>query len=162
MIELAIPLLKDYGLPLALCVVLMWAIWYLNGQIMRMVAERTAVQDSQIKDLSSRLAKLEAVRAEELKAHGEVMAGLSAQYASVIKEHSALVKDMLAVLRRLIDSLTARPCLHGAPAEPQPHPHPAPVIQHPGRVRPPTSAELPPDPTQAPTEALTSKNRGHG
>ncbi len=156
MIDLALPLLKDYGLPLALCAVLMWSIRHLNAQLMALVAERAAAQEATIAALSSRLAKLEASRAEELKAHGDAIARFAAQYAAVIKEDAAMIRDLLAVMRRLLDTLTSRPCLH---VEQTPAPAPA---HAPARMRPPTSADIPPDPARAPTEALTSKNRGHG
>jgi hypothetical protein len=85
--------------------------------------------------------RLELDRIRRADEYGHTLKDMALRYGQTIRDHDQLMRDALAVLRRLTDSITARPCLMDQPGY---RPHPT----------PPSSGELPKDPAKAPTDRI--------
>jgi hypothetical protein len=146
--EALLPALKEFGFPIALCIALLWAISALNRQLVKAYTDRIRVLEGLVNSLSEKVADMEADRIRRADEYGHTLKDLAVRWSSTIRDHNDLTRSTLDVLRRLTDSITGRPCL--ASDEPSPHPHPG----RPAVRRPPSSADLPCDPTQAPTDRI--------
>lgn len=155
-----IPLLKEFGFPIVLCGVLMWAIFHMakrlaaeskahiasiKDQHEQFVASLTDQNKRLITALNTRIDTLEKVleeRDDTIKAlhsdrlkrsdsYATDIKDVMSRYAKVLAEHDAWSKQAFGLLSRLIDAWQDRPCMY------RPH----------APSKPPSSADLPSPPS---------------
>lgn len=141
------------GVTLVVAIGLAWVVKWLfkahldalNGRIA--VLERVcAERDKQIEAANAKL--LETTHDYGVKAEK-----LSDIVATELRESRKERQQHRIVMARLIDAVTVRPCM--GDREFDPHSHRGPAV-HPITPRPPSSAELQPAPSDAPTDRLMS------
>jgi hypothetical protein len=141
--EALLPILKDFGFPIALCVVLLFAIRQQNAALVKAYTDRISVLERLVKINSDKIDELELDRIRRADEYGHTLKDMAVRYGNILRDHDQLTREMLAFLRRLADSvgvMASRPCMHDTPAPHRPS------------VKVPSSAEIPADPTKAPTD----------
>jgi len=138
-----LPILKDFGFPIALCCALLWAISRQNSQLVKAYTDRIGTLEKIVKSLTEKVDELERDRIRRADEYGHTLKDLALRWSTTIREHNDLTRSTLAILRKLTDSITVRPCMMDRY---EPHHHPTP--------RPPSSDELPRDPSQKPTDRI--------
>lgn len=140
--EVFIPLLKDFGFPVGLSIVLLYAIWKQNTIVQKVNAalnkaqnDRIEVLEKLVHDNTEKLEELEADRLRRSDEYGHTLKDMALRYGQTIREHDLLMREVMAVLRRLVDSIAIRPCM-------------ADDLYTPHRSPPPTSRDLPKDPAK--------------
>jgi hypothetical protein len=146
--ESLIPVVKEFGFPVALCVVLLLAIRQQNAQLVKAFTDRIKVLEKVVEEQGERIIKLEADRLRRAEEYAQTLKDIAARYAKVVTDHDAWSKQAFALLSRLIDVWQTRPCMidryEPHPAQPQ--------------TRVPSSAEIPTPPRHdSPTEQLPAR-----
>lgn len=141
--ESIIPLLKEFGFPIALCGLLLIAISRQNAQLVKAYTDRISTLEKIVRGLTEKVDELERDRIRRADEYGTTLKDLALRWSTTIREHNDLTRSTLAILRKLTDSITIRPCMMDRY---EPHAHPTP--------RPPSSDEIPKDPAQAETDRL--------
>jgi len=141
-----LPYIKDLGFPIALCVLLMWAIRVQYQQISTAYTDRISALESVVSKMSARMEEMEADRMKRSDDYSASLRATSSQWSAQVRENHALLTQLLTVMRNLVDSMGTRPCMSEYP------PH---SVHHHGR-RVPSSADLPADPSKAPTDSVRS------
>jgi hypothetical protein len=136
-----LPILKEFGFPVALCAVLLWAIRSQNAQLVKAYTDRISTLERIVKGLTDKVEALEVDRIRRADEYGHTIKDLAIRLASVTKETNEVIRSTLQVMRKLCDSIAIRPCMMD-----EYHPHKTPP------PRPPTSGELPDDPAKAETD----------
>jgi hypothetical protein len=152
--ESLLPLLKEFGFPVALCVVLLLAIRQQNGQLVKAFTDRIKTLERVVQEQGETIElhrheinKLQAEMLRRADEYGHTIKDVASRYAAVIRDHNAWNQKMMDVLARLVDSIQIRPCMMDGYA---PHPH------HPSKV--PSSSEIPAPPIhEAPTDRLPAR-----
>ncbi len=134
--DLLLSVLKEFGFPIALCVVLFYVIKHQNRLLVTSYTDRIRALESLTKDLAAKISALEKDRIDRSDAFTKVLTDLVQKYQYTIAAHNVVTKDTLGVLRRLADDLGDRPCLGPAIKQPDGHRY----------ERTPSSAEIPADP----------------
>ena len=135
-----LPLLKEFGFPVALCVVLLLAIRQQNGQLVKAFTDRIKTLESVVRDQGVKIADLESDRIRRADEYAQTLKDVAARYATVVREHNAWNQRMMDVLSRLVDSIQIRPCMMER------------YEQHESRVhqKVPSSSEIPAPPRHDP------------
>lgn len=133
-----LPLLKEFGFPVALCAALLWAIRQQNLQLVKAYTDRIGVLERMVKSLTEKVDELERNRIQRADDYGQALRSVIVTGNATARETNEVLRGSLTVLRKLCDSLNARPCLDapGRPATP----------------RPPTAEDVPADPAKAVTD----------
>lgn len=139
--EALLPVLREFGFPIVLCIVLLWFIY-------RMVTDRFRLLEKIIAKQGAQLEDLEADRLRRADAHAHELEAVANQFASESKEMRRVIGELLNFIRRLTDALHERPCL-----DPDYRPH------HVRTPPPPSSDDVPSGPHDNPA---TSKDYKHG
>jgi small-conductance mechanosensitive channel len=133
-----LPVLKEFGFPVALCAALLWAIRQQNMQLVKAYTDRISVLERMVKSLTEKVDDLERDRIQRADDYGQVLRSVIGSGNATARETNEVTRGSLAVLRKLCDALNARPCLD-VPAQPR-------------TPRPPSADEVPPDPAKAITD----------
>ena len=141
-----IHLLKEFGFPIALCGLLLLAISRQNAQLVKAYTDRIGMLEEIVKGLNDKVDELERDRIRRTDEYGHTLKDHALRCSTTIREHNALTRSTLAILRKLTDSLTLRPCMQDHQDRYDPRAHRTP--------RPPSSDELPKDPTRAEIDRL--------
>jgi hypothetical protein len=136
-VDAFLPLLKEFGFPIALCVALMWALRHQNAQLVKAYTDRIGTLERIVKTLTEKVDELERDRIRRADEYGHTLKAIAVSWSASTRETNDLTRSSLAVLRKLCDAVGA---CQGY------HPHPSP--------RPPTSGEVPADPSKVPTDRL--------
>lgn len=139
-----LPILKDFGFPIALCVVLLLAIRQQNAQLVKAYTDRILTLERIVKVNTDQIHELQAERIRRADEYGHTLKDMALRYANTIRDHDALMRTALDVLRRLTDAIAVRPCMIDSHYQPHPQARPA--------VKVPSSDEIPADPAKAPTD----------
>lgn len=142
--EALLPILKDFGFPIALCIVLLLAIRHQNAALVKAYTDRILVLEKIVKANTDEIHELQAERIKRADEYGHTLKDMAIRYSNTIRDHDQLMKSALNVLRQLTDAVAARPCM----ADPPYHPHP---LAH-KVIRTPSSSEIPADPSKSPTD----------
>jgi hypothetical protein len=143
--EALIPILKEFGFPIALCGLLLIAISRQNAQLVKAYTDRIGTLEKIVRGLTEKVDELERDRIRRADEYGHTLKDLALRWSTTIREHNDLTRSTLAILRKLTDSITIRPCMMDRY---EPHVYPTP--------RPPSSDEIPKDPARAETDRLQS------
>lgn len=143
--EALIPILKDFGFPIALCIALILAIRQQNAQLVKSFTDRIATLEKIVKSNAERIEELEFDRIRRADEYGHTLKDMALRYGNIVRDHDALTRDMLGVLRRLTDSVGMMANRLGLDDTPVPHRR---------AVKVPSSAELPADPAKATTDRV--------
>lgn len=151
-----LPLIKEVGFPVALCVVLIYAIKQQNSQLVKAFTDRIRTlegvvegQGESIENLRKESNNLQREMLRRADEYGHTLKDIAGRYAKVVTDHDAWSKQAFALLSRLIDVWQTRPCM-GDRYDPHPA-HPAQVPVAP--MKTPSSAELPPPPKNVETDS---------
>jgi len=141
--ETILPILKEFGFPIALCAVLLWAIRAQNAQLVKAYTDRIGTLERIVKGLNDKVDELEKDRIRRSEEHGHTLKGIAIAWSKSQADVSAVIKDTLVVIRKLCDSMGS---LHRAIEHYQPHPV---------TPRPPHAAEVPADPAKRETHPIS-------
>ena len=151
--EALLPILKDFGFPICLCIALLWAIRTQNGQLVKAYTDRIRALEGLVNDLREQVQALQVEiqrqntdRLRESREYGHTLKDVATRYATTIRDHDQLMRETLPVMRRLTDAV-ADLLRHDY------HPHHAPT-------KIPSSAEIPADPANRPTETVPARTHG--
>lgn len=139
--EAFLPVLKEFGFPIGLCLLLLWAIRSQNAQLVKSYTDRISTLEHIVRDLTNKVEELEQDRIRRADEYGHTLKDIALRWSAATRETNAVIKDTLMVMRRLCDSIKVRPCMMDAY---KPHDTP----------RPPSGAEIPKDPAQVDTETI--------
>ena len=140
--ETLLPILKEFGFPIALCVVLLLAIRKQNGDLVKAYTDRITVLERIVKSQGDKIDDLERDRLRRAEEHGHTLKGIALAWSKSAADTSEVIRNTLAVIRKLCDSITG---LHRALDQYVPHPVPP----------PPGSHEVPADPAKRDTHPLS-------
>lgn len=153
-----LPIVKDVGFPVALCIVLIYAIKVQNSQLVRAFTDRIktleGVVESQGAEIQAHRKEIASLQREMLRRADEyatTLKDVANRYSKVVSEHDRWVREAFTVLSRLVDTMQMRPCMLDRY---DPHPH------QPLTTRTPSSSEIPPPP-QTPTDPTKDETRPH-
>lgn len=150
-----LPLIQQVGFPIALCVVLIYAIKAQNAQLVKAFTDRIKTLETVVEEQGERIIKLEADRLRRADDYAQTLKDIAGRYAKVVTDHDAWSKQAFALLSRLIDVWQERPCMADRY---DPHDH------RPQTIRTPSSSEIPAPPRNPvdPSKADTEVHREHG
>jgi len=131
-----LPILRDFGFPIALCVALLWAIMQQNRQLVKAYTDRITVLERLVREVGAKVEALELDRMRRADEYAHSIKDLAVRFGDQAREFTRTIKEVLPVLHRLVDALGGRPCMHDPGYEYKPHHTP----------RPPTVADLPREP----------------
>lgn len=146
MLEQLLTVVQKFGFPVALCVVLLLAIRHQNAQLVKAYTDRISLLEDLIRSQGEKIEKLQKESVERSIEYANSLKDIAGRYASSTREVFGCIREILPVLRRLVDSINTRPCMHDY------HPTVAPS-------RPPSSDDLPPPPRNHET---TDRIQSHG
>jgi len=132
--ETLIPLLKEFGFPIALCALLLWAIRSQNMQLVKAYTDRISTLERIVKTLNDKVDQLELDRIRRADEYGHTLKGIALSWASAGRETNEVLKGSLKVLRELCD------CMHDF----RPHNH-----------RTPSPSDVPADPAKKETHPIS-------
>jgi len=138
--EVILPFLREFGFPVALCITLLLAIRQQNMSLVKAYTDRISVLEKLVKVNTDKIEELESDRLRRSDEYGHTLKDMAIRYGQTIRDHDNLMREVMAVLRRLVDSIAIRPCMADDLYTPHPKPHPT-----------PTSRDLPKDPTKETT-----------
>lgn len=141
-------LVKDVGFPVALCVVLIYAIKQQNAQLVRAFTDRIKTLEAVVEEQGEEIAELQRDRLRRADEYAHTLKDIAGRYAKVVTDHDAWSKQAFALLSRLIDAWQVRPCMVD-----RYEPHAAPR-------KPPSSSDLPAPPSA--DKAETRPLHAHG
>jgi len=133
-VDLAI--LKEFGFPIALCVVLLLAIRNQNSQLVKAYTDRISTLERLVRELTSKVEVLEKDRIRRADEYASGLQEIAGRFGDQAREFSRTIKEVIPVLHRLVDALGGRPCMHDQGYEYKPHHTP----------RPPSKADIPKEP----------------
>lgn len=136
---------KDFGFPVALCVVLLLAIRHMMRTLVKAYTDRIGALERAVVDLQQRHAAAQADIVARSDRHAHDLKQVAERYAKVVQDHDAWTKQAFGILSRLIDAWQSRPCMFDPHSPPPPEP---PLT----RRSTPSSTELPPPPEPPQTE----------
>lgn len=112
------PLLKEFGFPLVLCGVLMWAIKHMAKQIMaeskahiNALKDRVDTLESIVTAQGQEIHNLQEDRLRRADEYARTLKDIAGRYSKVVTDHDAWSKQAFALLSRLIDIWQVRPCM---------------------------------------------------
>ncbi len=138
-----ITILKEFGFPIALCALLLWAIMRQNAQLVKAYTDRIGTLERIVNRLTDKVNELEQDRIRRSDEYGHTLKNIAVNWSAATKETNEVTRTALAVMRRLCDSINLRPCMRDM----EPHPIPQ---------RTPSSAEIPADPPKPTTDRYQS------
>lgn len=147
-----LPILRDFGFPIALCVVLIIAIREMMLRLMKAHAETVRVQAERIDTLEEIVTtlhtKVDTLQTQQLsraEEYGNSLKDVASRYATAIRDTNAWGREMTTALRRLADAVAELVKMTRKEYAPTP--------------RPPSSDEIPTPPAK---DASTDRIFRHG
>ena len=131
-----IPLLKEFGFPIALCAVLLWAIRAQNAQLVKAYTDRISTLERIVKSLTDKVDELERDRIRRSDEYGHTLKGIALCWSTHSKETNEVLRGSLKVLRELCE------CMRDF----RPHDH-----------RPPSPSDVPADPAKRETHPISRR-----
>lgn len=125
--EALLPVLKDFGFPVALCALLLWAIRSQNTQLVKAYTDRIGTLERIVRDLTGKVDELERDRIRRADEYGHTLKGIALSWANATKETNEVVRGSLAVQRKVCDFIGAMshhmpgavaPSVHEVPRDP--------------------------------------------
>jgi len=98
-----LPFLREFGFPVALCLVLLWAIRSQNTQLVKAYTDRIGTLELLVHDLSMKVDDLERDRIRRADEYGTTIRSMALSWASATKETNEVVKSSLSVQRKICD-----------------------------------------------------------
>lgn len=130
--DILLSVMKDFGFPVALLCAFAW-------YIRQMHADRINTLEKLVNELGARIELVEADRLRRAEAYAHDLKALALRQNQEARETRTVLSGLLDVTRKLLDSLPFQ--FGGEPPPPRPR-------------RTPSSAEVPADPAQAPTDRI--------
>lgn len=106
-----LPLLKDFGFPVALCGVLLLAVRHMFTTYDRAQKARIGAIEAALAEEQARSRQTTTDAAKRADEYSAVLQGLLSRHEASLAAHNNLTRQTLDILRRLVDALAARPCL---------------------------------------------------
>lgn len=115
--EQIISLLKEFGFPIGLSIVLLYAIWKQNAIVQKSNAALVALQTERINTLEAiitaltkKVDSLEKDRIQRADEYSLSLKDIAGRYASAVREQNQISRQSMTVLAQLIDAIKIRPC----------------------------------------------------
>ena len=134
-----IPILKDFGFPVALCGVLLLAMKHMQAQLTKAYIDRINTLEGIVKTLSKEVDELQSDRLRRSEEYAHSIKDIAGRFGTMVRESHEMWKQVLAALRTIaaeMQHMSGRPCQ----AQPDYDPHPA------ARTRTPSHIDIPNDP----------------
>jgi hypothetical protein len=138
--ETLLPIVKEFGFPVALCIVLLFAIRQQNAQLVKAFTDRIKVLEKVVEEQGEEIVVIQNDRMHRADEYAHTLRDIAARYAKVVTDHDAWSKQAFALLSRLIDVWQMRPCMAD-----RYEPHTQAPVQPPTQ-KVPSSAEIPAPP----------------
>ena len=110
MIDTILPLVKDFGFPVALSVVLLWAIRSQNAQLVKAYTDRIVTLEGIVRTLTRKVDELEADRLRRADEYAHGLKAVAERAGEQAREFTRTIRELLPLLRSLVESINARPC----------------------------------------------------
>jgi len=103
--EAILPILKEFGFPVALCGVLLWAMRNMSMQLVKSYTDRIRVLEGIVNTLTEKVDNLERDRIRRADEYGHTLKGIALSWAAQSKETNELSRGSLKVLRELCECM---------------------------------------------------------
>jgi hypothetical protein len=139
--------LREFGFPIALCVVLLYAIRHMAAQLVKAYTDRIATLEGIVRSLTKKVDELEADRLRRADEYAHGLKAVAERAGEQAREFTRTIRELLPLLRSLVEAVNARPCQM---QDYRPHAAPPP--------RGPIVSDVP----RSPAERETDKAYKHG
>lgn len=129
-----IPILRDFGFPIALCCLLLWAIRHMAAQLVKAYTDRIGTLERIVSAQGKRIEELEADRLRRSDEYAHSIKDAAMRFGEQAREFTRTIREIMPILKQLVEAIGGRPCM--VDRDYRPHQTP----------RPPSVHDLPADP----------------
>lgn len=133
---------RSFGFPIVLCGVLLYAIRHMAAKLVDAYTDRISTLEGIVRSLTRKVDELEADRLRRSDEYAHGLKATAERAGEQAREFTRTIRELLPLLRQLVDAINARPC-H---VEPDYKPHATP--------RPLSASDIPRSPAEEDTRTF--------